>query len=257
MSHSTTAVDALAIPTRARLVDQLVEILTDAVISGRYAPGSTLPAERVLADQLGVNRTSLRQALSRLEQLGLIESRQGSGTIVLDPVDNADPEVMARLVAHAGPELMAELFEVRGGIVAMAARLAAERASTGDVDRLRAAVRDVAAAAGDSQRQLAEMAWFAALVEATRNRALIMLVRWVATAYGGTASAFEPAFDDGHAIAGDLARVVDAIERGRPAAAEKAMAAYAATSGARMLAAFEGRHADRSGDGRDSRHSHL
>lgn len=241
MSHSTTHPDALATPTRARLVDQLVEILADAVISGRYAPGSTLPAERVLAEQLGVNRTSLRQALSRLEQLGLIESRQGSGTVVLDPVDNADPDVMARLVEHAGPALMAELFEVRGGIVAMAARLAAERASSEDVERLHAAQTALTTATTDAQRQAAEMMWFATLVEATHNRALIMLVRWVATAYGSTATSFEPAFDDGATIARDLGRVLTAIERGRPAAAERAMVAYATTSGARMLAAFERR----------------
>jgi DNA-binding FadR family transcriptional regulator len=243
MSHSTTPLEALATPTRARLVDQLVEILTDAVISGRFPPGSTLPPERELADQLGVNRTSLRQALSRLEQLGLIESQQGRGTIVLDPVANADPNVMAHLVEFAGPELMAELFEVRGGIVTMAARLAADRASSDDVEQLHAAHAAVATATTDAERQVAEMVWFAALVEATHNRALIMLVRWVATAYGGTATSFEPAFDDGDTIARDLRRVVTAIERGQPAAAEKAMAAYATTSGARMLAAFEHRHA--------------
>jgi GntR family transcriptional regulator, transcriptional repressor for pyruvate dehydrogenase complex len=239
--NQSTPVEPLATPTRARVVDQIVEILTDAVISGRFAPGTSLPPERDLAAQLEVNRTSLRQALSRLEQLGLVASHQGRGTIVLDPVENPDPHVMSRLIDHVGPSLIAELFEVRGGIVAWAARLAAERATEADVVGLRAALRAVGEARGSADRQLAEMLWFTALVDATHNRALRLLVGWVGRAYGDAAVSFEPAFADEADIVAPLETIVRAIERHRPAAAERAMLAYAGASGARMLAAFEHR----------------
>lgn len=231
----------LAVPTRARVVDQLVETLTDAIVSGRFAPGSHLPPERELAESLEVNRTSLRQALSRLEQVGLVESRQGSGTTVLDPVDNPDPHVMARLVQHAGPGLMADLFEVRAGVVAMAARLAAERADDDSIARLRDALDALTATNAPAELQVAEMAWFSTLVDAAANRVLITLVRWFARAYGDAAPSFEAAFDDPGAVHHGLSTVLEAIEEHNPAAAEAAMTAYAVAGGERMLAAHEGR----------------
>jgi len=236
----------LAVPARARAVDQLVETLTDAIVSGGFAPGDRPPAERDLAESLEVNRTSLRQALSRLEQSGLVESRQGSGTIVLDPVDNPDPHVMARLVHHAGAALMSDLFEVRAGVVAMAARLAAERADDDAIDRLRLALEVIATASTPALLQVAEMAWFSALVDASANRVLITLVRWFARAYGDTAPSFEAAFDDAAMVLDALSTVVDAVEAHDPRAAESSMTVYAERGGARMLAAFR-TAADRSG----------
>jgi DNA-binding FadR family transcriptional regulator len=238
MSQSTTAPVGLAIPTRSRLVDQVVEILTDAVVDGRFPPGSTLPPERDLAEQLGVNRTSLRQALSRVEQLGLIRTRHGSGTVVLDPVDNPDPRVVARLLEHADPALVGDLFEVRAGVVAMAARLAAERANGPDVERLRHTLTAVAEARTAGDRQTAEMAWFAALVDASHNRALTLLERWVARAYSGAAAHFESAFADADGLVRGLAEVVRAVEAHEPSAAERAMLDDATRRGALMAAAF-------------------
>ncbi len=226
----------LAVPARARVVDQLVETLTDAIVSGRFTPGDHLPAERELADSLEVNRTSLRQALSRLEQAGLVESRQGSGTIVLDPVDNPDPHVMARLVHHAGAALMSDLFEVRAGVVAMAARLAAERADENGTTRLRVALDEIRATTTPAALQAAEMAWFSALVDASANRVLITLVRWFARAYGDTAPSFEAAFDDPGTVHDALSTVVHAVEAHDPVEAEAAMTAYAVNGGDRMLA---------------------
>lgn len=228
----------LAVPSRARVVDQLVETLTDAIVSGRFAPGGRLPPERELADQLQVNRTSLRQALSRLEQSGLVESRQGSGTIVLDPVDNPDPHVMARVVHHAGPQLLQDLFEVRKEFVALAARSAAARATAEQVVQLRRALDDVAAARGAVAVQQAEMAWFVTLVECSGNRVLLTLIRWFALAYADVADSFAAAFGDPIPIHSALAVVVDTIERHDPEAAAAAMSDYAEAGAALLLAAL-------------------
>lgn len=228
----------LAVPARARVVDQLVEILTDAIISGRFTPGERLPAERDLAESLEVNRTSLRQALSRLEQAGLVESRQGSGTIVLDPVDNPDPHVMARLVHHAGAALISDLFEVRAGVVAMAARLAAERADDDTIARLRSGLDAIETASTPAALQVAEMLWFSTLVDASANRVLITLVRWFSRAYGDVAPSFEAAFDDPGTVHDALVIVVDAVEAHDPVGAEVAMTTYAEQGGDRMLAAL-------------------
>jgi GntR family transcriptional regulator, transcriptional repressor for pyruvate dehydrogenase complex len=230
----------LELPARQRLDDQIVDLLTEAIVDGRYPPDSSLPPERNLAEQLGVNRTSLRQALSRLEQLGLVETQHGRGTVVLDPTQNPDPAVLAKVLDHVGDDFLAELFEVRDGVCELVAQLAATRATRDDVDRLRAATDVVRHAATDADRQLAELAWFGVLVEVTRNRALMLLVRWVWRAYGDTGTSFESAFRDAAAITAGLDTVVDAVARHRPSAAQRAMASYSRTSGERMRAALRG-----------------
>lgn len=72
-------------PDRQRVDERIATTIADAILDGVFPPGSTLPPERDLAERLGVNRTSLRQGLARLQQMGLIEVRHGSGSVVRDP----------------------------------------------------------------------------------------------------------------------------------------------------------------------------
>lgn len=61
---------------------QLAELLEQEVVSGRWKPGARLPGELELCEQYGISRTTVRQALGRLEQRGLIERLKGQGTFV-------------------------------------------------------------------------------------------------------------------------------------------------------------------------------
>ena len=85
-------------PDRQRVDEQIAASIADAILDGAFPPGSTLPPERELAEQLGVNRTSLRQGLARLQQMGLIEARHGSGNVVCDPEALTHPAVVEALV---------------------------------------------------------------------------------------------------------------------------------------------------------------
>lgn len=64
---------------------QISERLEEAIADGRYPPGARLPVEAELAEQFGVNRHTLRRALARLSELGLIEATAGRGTFVKEP----------------------------------------------------------------------------------------------------------------------------------------------------------------------------
>lgn len=64
---------------------QIEEELAERVMAGDIAPGARLPTERELAEQMAVSRMTVRQALARLEQRGLIVRRQGSGTFAAEP----------------------------------------------------------------------------------------------------------------------------------------------------------------------------
>ena len=157
-------------------------------MDGVFAPGSTLPPERDLAEQLGVNRTSLRQGLARLQQMGLIEARQGSGNLVRDPEGLTHPAVVEALVRKLGPEFLVEVLEIRAALGPAIGRLAAaERHTPEDAEALGAAlaaVREGRTAPGAPGRRLA---YFRVLIHSTTaTRALgLLLYRWVEHAFGG------------------------------------------------------------------------
>src|SRR5262245_63640403 len=65
-----------------RRSDRIADSLRADILRGRYRPGERLPAERELATRLTVNRGSVREALKKLEQLGLVEIRRGDGAVV-------------------------------------------------------------------------------------------------------------------------------------------------------------------------------
>ncbi len=109
------------------------------IITGRYAPGSHLPAERALTLVFDVNRHVVREALKRLEQIGLVKISQGGGTKVLDFKRHAGLDLLAVMSEHAraGDDVAAiwlAVLEMRAAIAADVARLCALRADE-DVKR--------------------------------------------------------------------------------------------------------------------------
>lgn len=227
----------LATPERARLVDQIVDILIDAVLDGRYPPGSVLPPERELAEAMGVNRTSLRQATARLAQVGLVEARQGIGTVVQDPAGTTDAALMAQFLMRVGPDLLEELLEVREALGGLAGRLAARHARSDDVDLVRSALDLVEASTDAADLQAAELAFFATLVSAAHNRPLRAFISWVEQVYGSAAPSFRAAFTDADLLVPAIREIAGAVVGGDEVAAEAAVVAYARASAQRLLAA--------------------
>lgn len=222
-------------PNRQRVDEQIATSIAEAILDGAFPPGSALPPERELAEQLGVNRTSLRQALARLQHTGLIEARHGSGNVVRDPGALIDPAMVEALVRRLGPEFLLELLEIREVLGAFIGRLAVERGRPEDLDALRTALAAVAASDSASSRQAADLAFFAVLIRATRNRALALLYRWVEQAFGGREHELTAAYEDGDAIIEDLRAITDTVVARDAAAAAVAVQTYAHASGARML----------------------
>jgi GntR family transcriptional repressor for pyruvate dehydrogenase complex len=93
--------------SRDRLPDRVALELKRLVATGTYPPGARLPAIRELAEQLGVTAPTVREALVQLETAGLIQSRQGSGTYVLDPLETGSLASLAETLA-AGKALTAQ-----------------------------------------------------------------------------------------------------------------------------------------------------
>ena len=114
--------------------DPVHERLRGDILDGRLAPGDPIPSERVLAEEFGVGRHAVREAVKRLEQLGLVRISHGGATRVLDWRDSAGLDVLLDLFAtgHTPPDLLRAALEMRATIGVDAARLCAQRARRDD-----------------------------------------------------------------------------------------------------------------------------
>ena len=80
-----------------RAVDQVIQTLRSNILDGTYSIGSRLPAERTLSTMLGVNRLTLRTAISHLQAEGLLRAQQGQGITVCDFHKTASLELLKYL----------------------------------------------------------------------------------------------------------------------------------------------------------------
>jgi DNA-binding FadR family transcriptional regulator len=229
---------ALQPPDRQRVDEQIAASIADAILDGVFPPGSTLPPERELAEQLNVNRTSLRQGLARLQQMGLIEARHGSGSVVCDPEGLTHPAVVEALVRKLGPEFLVELLEIRAALGPLIGGLAAQRSGPEDAEALRAAVAAVAEADSPAARQAADLAYFRVLIHSTGNRALGLLYRWVEQAFGGREHELTGAYDDADPVVADLRAITEAVLARDAAAGAAAVEAYLQASATRMVLSY-------------------
>jgi GntR family transcriptional repressor for pyruvate dehydrogenase complex len=114
-------------PSRAEMI---TAELRDEILRAQYREGERLPSERDLAERFGVHRGAVREALKKLEQLGLVDIRRGGARVL--PIDQASLDVVDHLLELEDPpdlQMVDQVLEVLSGMFSLAARLAAERAS--------------------------------------------------------------------------------------------------------------------------------
>lgn len=233
---ATGTADAAAPIARTSVVDALAGRLREDIVSGRYPPGSYLPPERELAGSYQVTRTSLKHAMMRLVQAGLLETRHGVGTRVRDYLRTGGPELLPMLAASLDPDLLGEIFEVRRHVGALVAAGAAAAASAADRDRLRLLLAELRVAPGPDAAQLIECDIHRAVAAATGNRAYGFLVNALLDAYLEVRERFQGAFADPDAAADRIAPLIEEICAGRPAGAQAAAGDYLLQTEKLMLA---------------------
>jgi DNA-binding FadR family transcriptional regulator len=202
--------------------------LIEDVLSGRYEPGEKLPTQRALAAELDVNMASVREAVKRLEQLGLVEVRHGDAMRVTDWRTSGGLDVIAHVLFAAGGldrDMLAQLMEARRLMLAESARLAAERRDDDQAARLEALAQRIAEAPDDDAAQALDFAFFAELVEAAGNVVLVLVmnsIRRIYFARGGLFASIVSIPREQYAVA------ARAVSRRQPAAAARAVAELAA-----------------------------
>ena len=150
--------------------EETVERLGTAIKLGLLPPGSRLPPERELAEQLDISRSTLRQALTALVQSGhLMAARgRGGGTFVAEapPLTVGGPT--------PSPERFRDVLDYRVAIETGAALLAAERAEPEDLERMREQVQEMKAIGEDFEPyRRADIRFHIALAEAARSHRLV------------------------------------------------------------------------------------
>lgn len=161
--------DAVAVGGSAGIAAQLRR----SILEGAYSFSERLPAERHLAESFGVSRGTVREALRRLEELGMVTRQIGSGTFVTY-------REFAEQAAIADVTSPLELIDVRFGIEPQMVRLAIANATAIDIDRLLKALIRVESTANDPEKfTLADSEFHLSLAECTRNRLMVWLYQLV------------------------------------------------------------------------------
>lgn len=159
-----------------RIYEEIVEQIRLLVAEGHVKAGDRLPSERDLAERLQVSRASVREALSALEMMGLLEIRSGEGTYIKQ-VNIESVVAPLAWVLSMERDTVLELLEVRKILETQAVVLAAERIENEELQEIRESIEEMrrdlqAGRLGDAS----DHTFHYAVARATKNKILIKLM---------------------------------------------------------------------------------
>jgi GntR family transcriptional regulator, transcriptional repressor for pyruvate dehydrogenase complex len=152
----------------------LADRIMTAIALGEFTPGQRLPPERELAARLGVSRTTVRDALARVVDAGLLEVRRGrlGGAFVRRPWTTESARAVRSTLGPRWDELQST-FDMRLLVEGLVARTAAERRDQADIREIRAALREYETARDLSVAQAADIRLHHAIAKAAKNSRLL------------------------------------------------------------------------------------
>ena len=208
------------------MLGNTLDLLAEAIVSGRYAPGASIPPEPMLCQEYGISRTVVREAVKSLVAKGLLVTGPKLGTRVL-PSDNwnwFDPDVVAwKSRIGMTREFLRDLQELRRVVEPAAVRLAAERATAADIAEIESAysgMKDAIERGGDYVSN--DLRFHQGLLRACHNRMVVQMGKALG-ALLRTSFEISTSRPDGPASSLPLHRaVLDAVIAKEPAKAERA-----------------------------------
>lgn len=228
-------------PSRRSVSEHVFRALCDDVLSGRYGPGEKLPTQRRLAADLGVNIGPVREALKRLEQLRLVESRQGDAMRVTDWRAQGGLDVIAHVLVRSGEldrEALRGVMEARASMLSEGARLAALRRTDEQAVRLGEIAGSIALAESPAAGQALDFAFWAELIEASANLVFVLVMNSIRELYFEHAGLFRAIVDGDGVLAPLYAEAAAAVEARTGADAALAVRRLAEGQAARLAEAL-------------------
>jgi GntR family transcriptional regulator, transcriptional repressor for pyruvate dehydrogenase complex len=161
----------------SRLYEQIVQQIEESVRKGTLKEGDQLPAERELAQQFGVSRTAVREAIKALHEKGLVDAFPGRGTFITNGNSNSMRQSLDRILKSGHADGSAHLMEIREILEPEIAALAAARADEQDLVAMREAVSVMDNARRDADAYIeADLDFHLALAEAVANPFILSLI---------------------------------------------------------------------------------
>src|SRR5580704_13561381 len=161
----------------SRLYEQIVQQVEESIHKGALKPGDQLPPERELAEQFGVSRTAVREAVKTLREKGLVEAYPGRGTFIKDGTAQAIRQSLGLMTRIGQPEGTFHLAEVREILEPEIAALAAARVEEQHVSTMREAYAAMDRSRRDPDAFIeADLDFHLSLAEAAGNPLILSLL---------------------------------------------------------------------------------
>lgn len=160
-----------------KIYEEIVDQIKDMISAGTFKPGDRLPSERDMSALLGVSRASVREAVTALQAMGILEVKPGEGTFVAYTQNNDTIEPLAMVLAMENNPLP-QLMEVRRILEGEAAALAAVRATEGNLHHMVGVMRDMKETVERREQGVQfDLQFHFAIAEATHNRVLERIIK--------------------------------------------------------------------------------
>lgn len=204
--------------------------ITAKILEGELAAGEKLPGERQLCEQLGVNRSAVREAIKRLQQAGLVQVRHGGASTVMDYLDNGGLELLPQLLITPEGKMRLEvarsIVSMRQSMAPDIAQSCARKRKQKTVDELKGLLDQMQATDDVDDLQTLAFAYWRILVAGSGNIAYRLAFNSMQKAYQKIwallANILEPELRD----LDSLKALTQAIEQQDEAAAHEAASNY-------------------------------
>ena len=181
---------------------EIIELIKEKIVNGELSPGDKLPSEQEMVDQLGVSRTSIREAIKILEAIGVIKIRRGEGMFLASSTSssNLDPLIF-NLILHSNE--IDKLIEFRQYFEHMVVDLASNNCTQDDLHRIESILQEQRKSV-DIDPELwtdLDISFHRAILDCTRNPFVVELGRAVYELYRHNMSLLTSAEEKRHTIA--------------------------------------------------------
>lgn len=161
-----------------KIYEEIMEQIKSLLTRGDLHPGDRLPAERDLAESLGVSRASVREALTALATMGILDIRPGEGTFVKQ-TSGAETFAPLSLLLALERNSEADLMEVRRILETECAALAASRASREELKKIESSLEVMKKSSSIQEAVEADVRFHFSIAEATHNSVLLRIMNTI------------------------------------------------------------------------------
>lgn len=209
---------------RMNLVDLVIQRVEDWIRKGEFQSGDRLPSTQAMVEEFGVSRSVVREALAKLEALGVVEIRHGKGAYVSRLAVDVLLGQLIRMGEADGSRLLPFVWEARKIIETEVASMAARRRSDEDVEHLEKALQDMERQVEAGQLGVeADESFHLILTQASHNPVLVKMVLGISEILRDSRRASLSPMERRHTSIQEHWRILGAVKAQDEAAARLAM----------------------------------